>query len=144
LRERASHPDADDLLDLVDGRVPLVIVLKHVPGRDASFAMTVVERLNAYKGQGGADVLRCGACDDIRTADPRLPCGLTAKAPGVRVPSTSVARRLGVDFISYSIDDLPEPAMLAARTLLVSRSSAGRSALRSSAEGRALERPDHL
>jgi glycerophosphoryl diester phosphodiesterase len=112
-------PTLDDLLDLVAGRVPLVIELKHVPGRDAGFAAAVVRRLHGYEGRAALMSFDTELIAEIRTANPRLPRGLTAEG-GWRtgLDHLASARRLDVDFISYSISHLPNPAMQIARTVL--------------------------
>jgi glycerophosphoryl diester phosphodiesterase len=112
-------PTLDDLLDLVKGRVPLVIELKHMPGRDSGFVASVVERLDAYRGPAALMSFDTGLVADIRAANPRLPRGLTAEGRW-RAAATHLAsaRQLEVDFISYSINHLPNPAMQIARTVL--------------------------
>lgn len=112
-------PLLDDLLDLVDGRVPLVIELKSVAGRDAGFAAIVAERLKRYRGPAAVMSFDAGLIADLRAAAPDLPCGLTAEGDAgraLRHLRTVLAHR--VAFISYRIEDLPTPAPLFARSVL--------------------------
>jgi glycerophosphoryl diester phosphodiesterase len=112
-------PTLDDMLDLVAGRVPLVLELKHAPGRDNGFAASVAKRIEAYDGPAALMSFDTGLIAELRAASPRLPCGLTAEgdwATGLR--HLGDARQLGVRFISYRIDDLPSPGPLFARSAL--------------------------
>jgi glycerophosphoryl diester phosphodiesterase len=111
-------PTLDELLALVEGRVPLVLELKHIRERDAGLAWEVVERLKRYAGPAALMSFDSALIADIRAADPSLPRGLTA-AGGFRAAPihTHTALRLGVDFISYCIDDLPTPMPILARRL---------------------------
>jgi glycerophosphoryl diester phosphodiesterase len=119
LGTREWVPTLDELLDLVGGRVPLVIELKHMAGRDRGFARTVVERLQAYDGPAALMSFDTGLIADIRAADPHLPRGLTAEGDW-RTASDhfKTILRLGVDFVSHRVDDLPSPAPIFARRAL--------------------------
>ena len=111
-------PTLDELLTLVAGRVPLVMELKHVPGRDAGLAFEVVQRLALYAGPAALMSFEPGLVAEVRVADPNLPRGLTARGnwrDGVLFFRTVL--ELGVDFASYSIDDLPTPAPVLVRRL---------------------------
>jgi glycerophosphoryl diester phosphodiesterase len=112
-------PTLDELLSLVEGRVPLVLELKHVKRRDAGLAWEVVERLKRYDGPAAVMSFNSALIADIRAADPSLPRGLTAAGDFRTAPlHLGSAMRLGVDFISYCIDDLPTPMPLFARRFL--------------------------
>jgi len=112
-------PQLDELLSLVAGRVPLIIELKHVPGRDFGLAVAAVEQLKRYPGPAALMSFDPGLISEVRAADPNLPRGLTAMGDWrCCLPHVWAALALGVDFVSYSIDDLPTPMPLVARRLL--------------------------
>jgi glycerophosphoryl diester phosphodiesterase len=112
-------PRLDELLELARGRVPLVIELKHVPGRDAGFAAVVVDRLKNYNGPAALMSFDAGLIADIQASGPEIPRGLTAAGSwqdgGKHLKTIS---QLQVDFVSYAVDDLPTPAPLFARRVL--------------------------
>jgi glycerophosphoryl diester phosphodiesterase len=48
----ADHPPTlDEMLELVGGRVPLVIELKGTPGHDDGLVEAVGQRLKSYRGE---------------------------------------------------------------------------------------------
>ena len=111
-------PTLDELLELVEGRVPLVLELKHIKGRDAGLAWEVVERLKRYAGPAALMSFDSRLIADIRAADPSLPRGLVAAGDWRVAPfHLRTALRLGVDFISYCIDDMPTPMPFLARRI---------------------------
>ncbi len=112
-------PTLDELLALVEGRVPLVLELKHIRGRDAGLAWEVVERLKRYAGPAALMSFDSRLIAEIRAADPSLPRGLIAAGDWRAAPiHMRAALRLGVDFVSYCIDDLPTPMPFLARRVL--------------------------
>jgi glycerophosphoryl diester phosphodiesterase len=112
-------PTLDEMMAQVGGRVPLVIELKHVPGRDAGFAAAVVERVKRYDGPAALMSFDPALLADVRAAAPNVPRGLIAEGDWRRgAEHFRVARQVEVDFISYRIDDLPTPMPLLARQIL--------------------------
>jgi len=112
-------PTLDELLSLVEGRVPLLIELKHIKRRDAGLAWGVAERLKRYAGPAAAMSFRGSLIRELKAADPHLVRGLTAAGDWRAGPQhLRNLLRLGVDFISYGIDDLPTPLPLFARRWL--------------------------
>ena len=112
-------PTLDELLALVAGRVPLVLELKHVPGRDAGLAFAVAELLRDYPGPAALMSFEPGLIAEVKAADPNLPRGFVAAGrwrTGPRYLREVLA--LGVDFISYAIHDLPTPMPVIAHRLL--------------------------
>ncbi len=109
-------PTLDELLGVVEGRVPLVLELKHMRGRDAGLAWAVVERLKRYAGPAALMSFDRALIADIRAADPQLPRGLTASGDW-RVAAWHLKNmiKLGVDFVAYCVDDLPTPMPILAR-----------------------------
>lgn len=111
-------PTLDELLSLVEGRVPLVLELKHIKGRDAGLASEVAARVKRYDGPAALMSFDPALIADIRAADPSLPRGLTAAGDWRAAPfHLRTALRLGVNFISYRIDDLPTLMPLIARRI---------------------------
>lgn len=109
-------PTLDQMLTVVEGRVPVVIEMKHMPGRDAGLAFAVAEQLKRYHGPAAVMSFEPALVADIRAADPRLPRGLTAEGDWRTARRHfRAAFKLGVDFISYAIDDLPTPMPILAR-----------------------------
>jgi glycerophosphoryl diester phosphodiesterase len=112
-------PTLEELLAAIGGRVPLVIELKHMPGRDAGFAAAVAEQLKRYDGPVALMSFDPALIADVKAAGPHLPRGLTACGDWRSgADQLKTIRRLGVDFVSYSIDDLPTPAPVIANRLL--------------------------
>ncbi len=109
-------PTLDELLALVEGRVPLVIELKHVPNRDAGLSWTVVDRLKRYAGPAAVMSFSGTQIAEVRAANPHLPRGLTAQGTVKRaLAHFRAVRRLAVDFVSYRVGDLPTPMPILAR-----------------------------
>jgi glycerophosphoryl diester phosphodiesterase len=101
-------PTLDELLKLVEGRVPLVIELKHVPGRDGGLALAVLERMRRYGGPAALMSFDPGLLSALKSARAHLPCGLVAEGDWrCAVRHLRTVRRLDLDFISYRIGDLP-------------------------------------
>lgn len=119
LGTRERIPTLDELLHLIEGRVPLVIELKHMPGRDAGFGRAVADRLRHYDGPAALMSFDPALIADMRAAAPELPRGLTAEGDWRtgRDHLTAILR-LGINFISYRIQDLPTPLPVFARRVL--------------------------
>jgi glycerophosphoryl diester phosphodiesterase len=112
-------PTLDELLALTAGRVPLVMELKHIAGRDAGLAWGVVERLRRYAGPAALMSFEPALLAEVTAADPNLPRGLIAAGGWREGPRhLKTALTLGVDFVSYAVDDLPTPMPIIARRLL--------------------------
>lgn len=112
-------PSLDELLALVAGRVPLVIELKDMPGRDAGFVQVVADRLRSYPGHAALMSFATSLIADMRRVAPELPRGLTAEGDWRSAPGhLRTVLALKPDFISYSVSDLPTPLPLFARRIL--------------------------
>lgn len=112
-------PTLDELLALVQGRVPLLLELKHVPNRDAGLAWEAADRLKRYAGPAAVMSFAAAQLAEIRAANPQLPRGLTAQGNVKRaLAHWRAARRFEVDFVSYRARDLPTPMPIAARYLI--------------------------
>jgi glycerophosphoryl diester phosphodiesterase len=110
-------PTLDELLGLVGGRVPIVLELKPVAGRDAGFAWQVVERLKHYHGPAAVMSFSARMIAEVRAANPQLRRGLTARGGSFRrrIAHFRAARRLEVDFVSYRVRDLPSATAMLMR-----------------------------
>lgn len=112
-------PTLPALLDLVDGRVPLVIELKHVEGRDSGFAAAVVNSLIAYNGPVALMSFDAALITDIRATGTDIPRGWIGEGDnGTNLKHLDAIAKLGVEFVSYNIDHLPTAAMTFARAAL--------------------------
>ncbi|MCB8840434.1 glycerophosphodiester phosphodiesterase family protein [Aurantimonas sp. VKM B-3413] len=106
----AGIPTVEEFLDLVDGRVPIVMELKgRDPQRDAEFLAKLSPLVAAYRGKLALmsfDHWLIDAMLAMRPAD--RPIGLTAE--GVEEPVLAAHRAifsLGCDFVSYNLAHLP-------------------------------------
>ena len=109
-------PTLDELLELASGRVPLVVELKSVPGRDAGLAASVAERLGGYEGPVALMSFDPALVTEAKATAPERPSGLVAMGDWrMGKEHMSAVRRVDADFVSYRIDDLPTPMPLIAR-----------------------------
>ena len=76
----ADHvPTLQEMLDLVDGRVPLVVELKGIPGHDEGLvARSSAQMLRAYKGKAAIMSFDHWLIRDFPKYAPGIPAGLTA------------------------------------------------------------------
>lgn len=112
-------PTLDELLARVSGRVPLVIELKHIPGRDEGFASAVVERVKGYDGHAALMSFDPGLVSEVRAAAPGLPRGLIGHGDWRHAGEQFKAMlALRIHFVSYAINDLPTPAPILANRVL--------------------------
>ena len=101
-------PTLRQLLDLVKGRVPLVLELKGRKGDDDGFAMAVLDAIEGYEGPVALMSFDHWLLKDLKEIDSGRPLGLTAE--GARPEEFAVheaAMQLGLDFISYYYGNLP-------------------------------------
>ncbi|KRB53033.1 glycerophosphodiester phosphodiesterase [Rhizobium sp. Root708] len=109
-------PTLRQLLDLVKGRVPLVIELKGREADDEGFTEAVLEVLEGYDGKVALMSFDHWLLRDLKALQAPYPLGLTA---GGIVPEDfethEKAMALGLDFISYFYGDLPNPFISAQR-----------------------------
>lgn len=101
-------PSLRDMLDLVRGRVPLVIELKGDPGHDADLVKAVAGELHAHKGHAALMSFDHHLLRQCATDAPGLPLGLTAE--GMRdqdIEDHFSMLAHGIDFVSYYIHHMP-------------------------------------
>lgn len=101
-------PTLRQLLDLVKGRVPLILELKGRNGDDEGFAMAVLDALEGYDGPVALMSFDHWLLKDLTAIGTDRPVGLTAE--GARPENFAVheeAMQYGLDFISYHYGHLP-------------------------------------
>ena len=103
-------PTLKQMLDLIAGRVPVVIELKGIEGRDDGLVAAVAKELASYKGQAAImsfdhHLVRLFASDA-----PGIPGGLTAE--GTRTKDFEAHFSMlahQISFVSYNVHHLPNP-----------------------------------
>jgi glycerophosphoryl diester phosphodiesterase len=101
-------PTLRQLLEVVDGKVGLVLELKGEAGGDAGFVEAVARTIAGYQGP-----LALMSFDHWLVADARRlvrdrPIGLTAEGKDdMHDEHSAFAAQADVDFVSYGIEDLP-------------------------------------
>ncbi|MFN3320666.1 MAG: glycerophosphodiester phosphodiesterase [Allorhizobium sp.] len=102
-------PTLRQMLDLVKGRVPLVIELKGIDAeQDDGFVEAVLEVLEGYDGKVALMSFDYHLLRALKVAECPRPVGLTAE--GVKPENLSAhkeAMDLGLDFTSYCVAHLP-------------------------------------
>ncbi|MFU0504572.1 glycerophosphodiester phosphodiesterase [Pseudaminobacter sp. NGMCC 1.201702] len=105
----ADHaPSLKELLDLVGGRVPLVIELKGTPGHDAGLVERVCNLLHAYRGRAAIMSFDHWLIREFRAHAREIPTGLTAYGSAdheLEAHFSMLAH--GISFVSYGVMDLP-------------------------------------
>ena len=103
-------PALAELLDLVRGKVPLVIELKGIAGHDDGLVEAVGEQLKAYRGKVAIMSFDHWLIRDFKTYMPDIPAGLTAYGRDNQLIEAHFAMLAhGLDFTSYAAGDLPNP-----------------------------------
>ena len=111
-------PTLDELLANVEGQVPIFIEMKTMANRDNGFAGAVAARLRRYHGPVAVMSFDPSLLAEFRIAEPNLPRGLVAEGDWrAGREHIRTIRSLGLDFVSYSIDDMPNLATVAMRRL---------------------------
>lgn len=109
-------PTLKSLLELVDGQVPLILELKGRKDNDDGFAGAVLDDIENYKGPIAVMSFAQHLIRDFHELGCVCPIGLTAEG---KEPETffehEEALAFGVSFISYDIDDIPNPFVEAQR-----------------------------
>ena len=123
----ATIPSLEDLLDLVDGQVPLVIELKSRWTKDRRLEAAAVEILLGYEGPVSVMSFDPASMIAMRRLAPNIPRGMTADRFGAAEwPYLSLARRWAnrwllsapvvvPTFIAYDVTALPASAPLSLR-----------------------------
>ena len=101
-------PTLRQLLDLVKGKVPLVLELKGREADDEGFAEAVLEVLEGYEGKVALMSFDHWLLRDLKALGAPYPLGLTADGNTPEAFKTHAkAMEIGLDFISYHYGDLP-------------------------------------
>ncbi|MFB9951997.1 glycerophosphodiester phosphodiesterase [Rhizobium puerariae] len=110
-------PTLKQMLDLVNGRVPLVIEIKgREEGEDDGFAETVLDVLEGYRGHVALMSFDHHILRDLKRANSPYPLGLTAMGDKPEeFFKHDEAMQLGLDFISYHYPHLPNSFITARR-----------------------------
>ena len=101
-------PSLREMLDLVQGKVPLVIELKGDPGHDEALVSAVARELEGYKGHAALMSFDHHLLRQCATSAPGLPVGLTAE--GMRdqdIEDHFSMLAHGISFVSYYIHHMP-------------------------------------
>ncbi len=103
-------PTLAEMLARVRGRVPLVIELKGVEGKDTGLVAAVAQTLEGYRGE--AAIMSFDHWLVRRFADdaPGIPAGLTAEKrtiPALEAHFSMLAHP--ISFVSFGVSDLPNP-----------------------------------
>lgn len=104
-----DHPPLlSELLDLVAGRVPLVIELKGVAGHDGGLVQAVASALRDYRGKVALMSFDHWIIRQFHRDAPGYPVGLTAWGDAeheIEAHFSMLAH--DIDFVSYSVSHLP-------------------------------------
>lgn len=101
-------PTLRQLLDLVKGRVPLVLELKGRKGDDDGFAMAVLDAIEGYDGPIALMSFDHWLLKDLTEIGTNRPVGLTAEGPRPEnFAEHEEAMQYGLDFVSYYYGHLP-------------------------------------
>ncbi|RWX76127.1 glycerophosphodiester phosphodiesterase [Neorhizobium lilium] len=111
-------PTLKQMLNLVAGRVPLVIEIKgRTSEEDDGFADTVLEVLEGYQGKIALMSFDYHILRELKAAGSPYPLGLTAEGnKPEEFFDHDEAMQLGLDFISYYWGHLPNSFVTAQRT----------------------------
>ncbi len=106
----ATIPTLAQVLELIGGRVPVVIELKGNPGHDGDLVATVARTLQAYEGEAAIMSFAHWHVRKFAIQAPGIVRGLTAEGtkPGQMESHFSMLAH-GLDFVSYNVDELPNP-----------------------------------
>jgi len=101
-------PTLREMLELVDGRVPLVIELKGIPGHDHGLVAAVARLLSDYRGPAAIMSFDHWLIREFRHHAPGIPAGLTALGTAehdLEAHFSMLAH--DVSFVSYCLDHMP-------------------------------------
>jgi glycerophosphoryl diester phosphodiesterase len=118
--QSGDHPPTlQELLELVAGKVPLIVELKGVPGRDAGLVDRVGRLLLDYGQPAAIMSFDHWLVRTFASRAPGIPGGLTAwghSAKEVEVHFSMLAH--DIRFVSYCVDHLPNPFVSFVRSKL--------------------------
>ncbi len=95
-------------LDVVAGKVPLVLELKGVEGEDSGFVEGVAEAIQSYEGPIAVMSFDHWICDQFSKLMPEIPRGLTAEGDDTVFDDHIKAMKdYDLQFVSYHVNELP-------------------------------------
>lgn len=104
----SSIPTLEDMLDLIQGRVPLVIELKRNPGHDGELVAAVGRALSGYRGPAAVMSFEHRFVRAFKEHAPGVPSGLTSVGLGQEIMEANFAMlAYDISFVSYSVNHLP-------------------------------------
>lgn len=103
-------PSLVEMLDLVAGRVPIIIELKGNRGHDDQFVDAVVRALDGYRGKVAIMSFAHWLLRQFPLKAPGIPAGVTAEGVG----QTSLEGHFSmlaneISFVSFNVKELPNP-----------------------------------
>ncbi len=105
----ADHaPRLTEMLELIAGRVPLVVELKGIAGHDDGLVRAVARELKVYRGRAAIMSFDHWLIRDFKHDALGIPAGLTAwgdKEHDIEAHFSMLAH--GIDFVSYGVAHLP-------------------------------------
>lgn len=105
-----NPPTLAQMLDLVDGKVPLVIELKGIPGHDEGLVERVAAALSRYSGKAAIMSFDHWLIRQFPHKAPGIPAGLTAMGTDNKdIEAHFSMLGNGVDFVSYCAAHMPNP-----------------------------------
>ena len=112
-------PTLAEMLDFVDGKVPLVIEIKGIPGHDEGLVQAVGGLLSRYSGPATIMSFDHWIIRQFPTAAPGIPAGLTALGTENKDFEAHFSMLgHGIDFVSYANGHLPNRFVSYIRTKL--------------------------
>jgi glycerophosphoryl diester phosphodiesterase len=119
LGSREKIPTLNEALQCIAGRVPLLIEMKPAPRHEPALAHKTLESLERYSGPAAVMSFDRKLLASARAVDDAIPLGLTAEGNWLAAARHwRAVLAYGLDFISYSINDLPTPMPLLTRRLM--------------------------
>lgn len=103
-------PTLAEMLARVRGRVPLVIELKGIPGKDDGLVAAVAKTLSGYEGEAAIMSFDHWLIRRFASDAPGVPGGLTAHGrtiPDLEAHFSMLAHP--ISFVSFGVADLPNP-----------------------------------
>lgn len=101
-------PTLKETLDVIAGRVPVVIEVKGIPGRDEGLVESVGKLLKLYKGRAAIMSFDHWLIRDFSTCAPGIPGGLTAYGRENKLIEAHFSMLAhDIAFTSYAAGDLP-------------------------------------
>ena len=103
-------PTLPQVLELIGGKVPVVIELKGNLGHDTGLVAVVAKALDGYQGEAAIMSFAHWHIRNFAAQAPGVVCGLTAEGSrSGQMESHFSMLAHGIDFVSYNVDELPNP-----------------------------------